>query len=106
VWCVTASFKSIIAPLFLKNQLGENMKYYSCATSSSNFGPFYLPFCFYDPPLGKKWFLLDLFDGWYLKRPYIVCKIRRALCILFLRFRKTVRSITPPGRSYRGGRRK
>ena len=57
-------------------------------------------------PAGRCDFLHVLFDGLYLEHPFIVLPTRRAIFELILWARKTVRRITQPGRSYRGGRRK
>ena len=59
-----------------------------------------------EPPPGKKYFLAELMDGHYLEHPFIVLPARKTVCRLILWARKTVKSITGPGRSYRGGRRK
>lgn len=59
-----------------------------------------------DPPPGERYFLSVLLDGHYLEHPYIVPAVRKAITKLILWARKTVRRITPPERSYRGGRRK
>ncbi len=57
-------------------------------------------------PAGRCDFLHVLFDGLYLEHPFIVLPARKTVCRLILWARKTVKSITGPGRSCRGGRRK
>ncbi len=57
-------------------------------------------------PAGRCAFLHVLLDGHYLEHPFIVLPARKAICRFLLWARKTVKSITGPGRSYRGGRRK
>ena len=55
-----------------------------------------------EPPPGKKYFLAELMDGHYLEHPFIVLPARKTVCRLILWARKTVKSITGPGRSCRG----